>query len=84
MFNSPFELSQLAGSMERISQRNQQFLDDVATGRFAHMRLTSAHLANNQASSPMPEFNPQRIIVEWREGKEKGKEREQEDEMEVD
>ena len=85
MFSSTQGLSQFAGSIQCISQRNQQFLDDVAAGRFAHMRLTSEHLPSHQVPRPMPEFNPQRVLADWRNSKGKGKEREkEEDEMEVD
>ena len=85
MFDPAHGLSQFAGSIQRISQRNQQFLDDVAAGRFTHMRLTSEHLAGHQVRRPMPEFNPQRILADRRDSKGKGKEREKEgDEREVD
>jgi hypothetical protein len=85
IFGSARGLSQFAGSIQCISQRNQQFLDEVAAGRFAHMRLTSEHLSGHHVPSPMPEFNPQRVLADWRKSKDKGKEREKEgDEMEVD
>ena len=71
MFDYPFGLSQLAGSIKRISQRNHQFLNDVAAGQFGHMRLTGAHLASHQVPSPMPEFNPQRILAKRWKSKEK-------------
>ena len=83
MFSSVHGSSQLAGSIPCMHKRNQQFLDDVAAGRFAHMRLTSAYLPSNQAPSLMPEFNPQRVLAERRSGKGKGKEREEED-MDID
>ena len=85
MFSSTHGLSQFAGSIQSISERNQQFLNDVAAGRFAHMRLTSEHLPGHQVSSSMPEFNPQQVLADRRNSKGKGKEREkEEDEMEVD
>ena len=85
LFSSPHGLSQLAGTIETISQRNQRFLDDVAAGRYAHMRLTGEHLPGHQAPSTMPEFNPQRVLANWRNSKGKGKEKEAEgDEMEAD
>ena len=77
IFSSTHGLSQLAGNLEAISRRNQQFLGDVAIGRFAHMHLTNAHLLN---TSPMPEFNPLQVLADRRNGKGKAKE----DEMEVD
>ena len=81
MFSSTHGLSQLAGSIQGISRRNQQFLDDVAGGRFEKFHLTSAHLP--QEAGSMPEFNPLRVLVGWQGGKEEGEERE-EDEMKVD
>jgi len=84
IFSSTHGLSQLAGSIQTISRRNQQFLNDVAVGRFQHLRLTGAHLPSHQMASPMPEFNPLRILADRRDGKGKGKERAMEDEMEVD
>lgn len=85
LFSSPHGLSQFAGTIETISQRNQRFLNDVAAGRYAHMRLTDEHLPGHQVPSTMPEFNPQRVLADWRNSKGKGKEMEKEgDEMEVD
>lgn len=84
MFSSTHGLSLFAGSIQCISQRNEQFLNDVAAGRFAHMRLTSEHLPDPQAPSPMPEFNPQQVLAGWQSSKEKGKEKEKEDDTEVD
>ena len=88
IFSSPYGLSQLAGSIQGISQRNQQFLNDVAAGRFAHSRLTSAHLSIRQAADSMPGFSPLRVLADWQdsttEGKERDKEGDKECEMEVD
>lgn len=84
VFSSTHGLSQFAGNLQDISRRNQQFLDDVAVGRFAHLRLNRAHLANDQAAGAMPEFNPLKVLADRRDSKGKGKEREKEDEMEVD
>ena len=83
IFNSTHGLSQLAGSIQGISKRNQQFLDDVAGGRFEKFHLTSAHLPP-QAAGPMPEFNPLQVLAGRQDSKGKGKEREDEDEMKVD
>ena len=81
MFGSVHGLSQLAGSIQGMGRRNKQFLDDVAAGRFAHMRLTSAHLPNRQT----PSLSPQPVPTEQRNEKEKGKERAEDDTgMDVD
>ena len=86
MFNSAHGLAQFAGSIENISRRNEEFLKDVSVGRFAHMRLTSAHLPDRQVahSMSMPEYNPLRLLAELRDGKGKGKEGGIEVEMQVD
>ena len=81
MFDSAHGVAQFAGSLQHIAQRNKQFLDDVSAGRFAHLRLTNAHL---QMTSSVPEYNPLRVLAEWRDGNEKGKERQTEGGMEVD
>ena len=64
VFGSTHGLSQLAGSIQVISRRNQQFLGDVAIGRFKHARLTRAHLPGRQVENPMPEFNPLQILAD--------------------
>jgi len=84
IFNSTHGLSQLAGSIQGISRRNQQFLGDVAIGRFAHLRLTRAHLPGRQVADPMPEFNPLRILADRQGGEGKETEGGEEDKMEVD
>ena len=85
LFSSPHGLSQFAGNIQSISQRNQRFLNDVAAGQYAHMRLTSEHLPGHQVPSTMPEFNPQRVLADRRNSKGKGKEMEkEEDVMKVD
>ena len=85
IFNSAHGLAQFAGSIENMSRRNQQFLEDVSAGRFAHLRLTNEHVPNRQVSGTMPEYNPLRLIAEWRDGKPKEKEKEGEtdDKMQV-
>ena len=83
IFNSAHGLAQFAGSIENMSRRNQQFLDDVSAGRFAHLRLTNEHVPNRQVSGTMPEYNPLRLIAEWRDGKPKEKEGEIDDKMQV-
>jgi hypothetical protein len=84
IFSSLHGRSQIAESIQGISRRNQQFLSDVAVGRFARSHLTSAHLPGHQVAGPMPEFNPLRVLANWQNCKGKGEEREQEDKMEVD
>lgn len=64
VFSSTHGLSQFAGSVQSISKRNQQFLDEVAAGRFAKFRLTGAHLPR-QVASPVPDFNPLQALVGW-------------------
>ena len=82
IFSSTHGLSQFAGSIQGISRRNRQFLDDVAVGRFAHFHLTNVHLP--QVAGSMPEFNPLRVLAGRQDNKGKGKEREEDDKMEVD
>ena len=85
IFNSAHGPAQFAGGIRDFSRRNEQFLKDVSSGRFTHMRLTSAHLPDRQAARTMPEYNPLRALVEWHDDKgkqEKG--RDNEVEMEVD
>jgi hypothetical protein len=72
---------QFAGSIQNIARRNTQFLNDVAAGRFAHMRLTDAHL---RVGSSLPEYDPLRALAKRRDSKGKGKERQDEEDMEVD
>ena len=84
VFSSTHGLSQLAGSIQVISRRNQQFLGDVAIGRFAHLRLTRAHLPGRQVENPMPEFNPLQILADRQSGKEEEKGEEEGSDMDVD
>lgn len=82
--DSARELAQFAGSIQSISQRNKQFLKDVSAGRFTHLRLTSAHLPDRQARCSMLEYNPLRVLAEWRDGKGKQRDRDDEVQMAVD
>lgn len=84
IFSSTHGLAQIAGSIQDISKRNKQFLNDVAAGRFAHLHLTGAHIPNPQVAGPMSEFNPLRTLAEWQDSKGRGNEKEGEDGMEVD
>jgi len=84
VFGSTHGLSQLAGSTQVISRRNQQFLGDVAIGRFAHLRLTRAHLPGRQVDNPMPEFNPLQVLADRQSNEEKEKEEEEGSDMDVD
>jgi len=84
VFSSTHGLSQLAGSIQVISRRNQQFLGDVAIGRFAHLRLTRAHLPGRQVENPMPEFNPSQILADRQSSKEKETGEEEGSDMDVD
>ena len=84
VFSSTHGLSQLAGSIKVIARRHQQFLGDVAIGRFAHLRLTRAHLPGRQAENPMPEFNPLQVLAHRQRSREKEKEEEEGSDMDVD
>ncbi|KAF9784065.1 hypothetical protein BJ322DRAFT_1021790 [Thelephora terrestris] len=81
IFSSIHGQMQLAGSTQNIARRNEQFLNEVSAGRFTHLRLTSAHIP---VGSSLPDYNPLRVLAEWRDDKRKGKERENAEEMEVD
>jgi hypothetical protein len=81
IFSSIHGQMQLAGSTQNIARRNEQFLNEVSAGRFTHLRLTSAHIP---VGSSLPDYNPLRVLAEWRDDKRKGKERENVEEMEVD
>ena len=84
VFNSTHGLTQLAGSIQVIARRNQQFLGDVAVGRFARLRLTRTHLPGRQVENPMPEFNPLKILADRQGNKEKENEMGGEEDMEVE
>ena len=81
LFSSVRGQMQLAGSIQNISRWHEQLLNDISAGRFTHLRLTSAH---RPTESSLPEYNPMRVLAEWRDGKGRGKEKATVDEMEVD
>lgn len=84
MFSSAHGLFQYAGSIQNISRRNEQFLKDVSSGRFAHLHLTSAYIPDQQVAGSISEYNPLRVLAEWRDSRGKKKEKDIEVEMQVD
>lgn len=84
VFSSAHGLARFAGSIQNISQRNEQFLKDVSAGRFTHLGLTSSHLPDQQLACPTPQYNPLRVLTERQHGKGEEKERDREVDMDVD